>query len=308
MRSKSKRAGEAVNRADVERLLDGPGAAAEHLGELPSIVAAISRMGDGAPTEEQVRLFATEAAKQVPPAPAKPAATQANAAGSTLARSRARRRRLVVRLAGVAGAVVVALAGFGGFAYAANGAVPGDTLYGTDLALEKAGIGDGGVRERLNEASQLVERGRFQEGLALASDAVAESADGDEGLRAAAEALRVAAQSALRYQNPQTSEELGNTAKQLREMASGDNTSAELGQAVEDLAGSLGSQGSTGGGTGGGTQDQGGTTDTTDTTGGTGGGGGAEPGGSTGSGGSGSGQPSGPAGSGGSANGGGQAE
>lgn len=260
MRSRSNKAGRDVSRADVERLLSGSVSDDEKLGQLPSIVKALGRASEASPAEEEVQKFAAEAAKQVPLGPDRSGAARAGAVGAAGGLG-ARRRRLVMRLAGATAAVMVVLGGFSGFAYAADGAVPGDTLYGVDLALEKVGIGAGGLQERLTEASQLVERGQAQEGLDLASDAVAQSAGEDAALRSAADALRAATQSAIESQSLNTIEELGATAERLRQMASEEKTSEELGQAVEDLAGSLSSKGGTGGGTGSG-QDQGGSMDT----------------------------------------------
>jgi hypothetical protein len=68
-----------------------------------------------------------------------------------------RHHRLLTRLtmAGAALALVVTMSG--GLAYAANGAKPGDLLYGLDRALEGIGIGDGGEGERLSESIVLAQ-------------------------------------------------------------------------------------------------------------------------------------------------------
>ncbi len=65
--------------------------------------------------------------------------------------ARDRRAGALVRLAAGAAALLVAVTLSGGLAYAANGAKPGDFLYGLDRALEVIGIGDGGADERLRE-------------------------------------------------------------------------------------------------------------------------------------------------------------
>ncbi len=59
--------------------------------------------------------------------------------------------RLARQVAMAAAALFVLVTMSSGLAYAANGAKPGDLLYGLDLALEGIGIGDGGVEERLAE-------------------------------------------------------------------------------------------------------------------------------------------------------------
>ena len=115
------------------------------------------------------------------------------------------------------------------------------------LLLEKVGVGNGGLRERLTEAGQLVARGRAQEGLDLASKAVSESAPGDQLLLSAAEALRTAAEVAVRNQGLSSPEVLERIAEKLRLMASGDKSAEELGRAVDDLTGSLGQAGANGG-------------------------------------------------------------
>lgn len=88
-------------------------------------------------------------------------------------------------------AAAVALAAVGTVGYAADQAVPGDALYGLDTALERIGIGAGGVEERIEEARALVERGDVPattEAVRGALDELAERTEGE-----AADALRDAA-------------------------------------------------------------------------------------------------------------------
>jgi hypothetical protein len=82
-----------------------------------------------------------------------------------------------------------------GVAIAADGAAPGDALYGLDRALERVAIGDGGAAERLQEAADLVRAGQLARGLEHAAEVVAASHDGGSGhvSVAASEALRAAA-------------------------------------------------------------------------------------------------------------------
>ncbi len=88
--------------------------------------------------------------------------------------------RLRTRAAVVAAALVLMFGGLGGVAYAANGAAPGDLLYGLDRALEAVGIGNGGSAERLAEVKELVEQGHADRGLEHAANIV-----GDPGARTA---------------------------------------------------------------------------------------------------------------------------
>ncbi|MEK7252775.1 MAG: hypothetical protein AAB198_05970 [Actinomycetota bacterium] len=89
--------------------------------------------------------------------------------------------RLRARAVAVAAGVVLTVGGFGGAAYAANGAAPGDTFYGLDRALEAVGIGNGGSAERLAEVKELVDHGQTAGGLEHAADIV----EGDVGAQAA---------------------------------------------------------------------------------------------------------------------------
>ena len=88
---------------------------------------------------------------------------------------RARFRFLVTSLRRRAATVTVAatvfLGGTSGLAVAANGAMPGDALYGVDRALESVGIGAGGQQERLVEADALIVKGDVVAGLRHAAEA-----------------------------------------------------------------------------------------------------------------------------------------
>jgi hypothetical protein len=79
---------------------------------------------------------------------------------------------LSTKLAAIIVSVVVASGTLTGVAVAANNAAPGDVLYGLDCAMERVGVGDGGVQERLQEATKLVERGDFEQGLNQAAQAM----------------------------------------------------------------------------------------------------------------------------------------
>ncbi len=106
------------------------------------------------------------------------------------------RLRLRHRVATVAAAITLVLGSGAGMAIAADGAAPGDALYGLDKALERVGIGDGGAAERLQEAADLATAGQLARGLEHAAEVVAASHDGEPGhvSDAASDALRAAAQ------------------------------------------------------------------------------------------------------------------
>jgi hypothetical protein len=96
--------------------------------------------------------------------------------------------RLRTRAAAALAAAFVTVGGLGGVAYAANGATPGDFLYGLDRALEAVGIGNGGASERIAEAIVLVEEGATGHGLAHAAKVVPDEA-GNAAVLTAADAV-----------------------------------------------------------------------------------------------------------------------
>jgi hypothetical protein len=227
-----------LTRAEVERLLSESRVEEESLGRMSSAIQAIRSVGERVPGEAETQRFAAEAARLVPAHQQRQASHVLSAHGAT-GHSWLRTR---LRLVGAVTAVIVVLCAFSGLAYAANGAAPGDTLYGLDRALEAVGIGDGGLQERLTEAGRLVERGRTQEGLVFAADEILRVAGADEDLRSAAMVLRAAADALVGGQAASTAEDLGLIADRLRWMASSEPKSKEFGQAVLDLAVSLGAQ------------------------------------------------------------------
>lgn len=230
--------------ADTERLLSGGAPQDEGLGRLEPHLKALKRTGRGVPTEVQVERFAFAAARLV--ATERRAAGPAPAAGT----SRLRSSRLRLRLAATAAALVLVLCASAGVAYAADQAVPGDTLYHLDRALEDIGLGDGGLEERLIEASQLVERGRIQEGLTLAGEALAAASGESEPLRAAVDALRTAVDPSSYDPTAQTPEAQGAAAEKLRWLATAEPSAQEFVQTVNDLANSISSHGQGGAGNG----------------------------------------------------------
>ena len=85
----------------------------------------------------------------------------------------ARWRRRFTAIGATAALAVVAVGG----AAAANHAAPGDALYGVDRALERVGLLDGGLGERLSEAHQLAARGDAVRALTHAADAYTANAE-----------------------------------------------------------------------------------------------------------------------------------
>lgn len=62
---------------------------------------------------------------------------------------------------------------------AADGAAPGDALYGIDRTLEAIGIGDGGLDKRLDEFSVLLERGDEEEAFEFLDEVIADSPEAE---------------------------------------------------------------------------------------------------------------------------------
>jgi hypothetical protein len=97
--------------------------------------------------------------------------------------------RLRTRAAAAVAATVMSVGGLGGVAYAANGATPGDFLYGLDRALEAVGVGNGGASERIAEAIVLVQQGATGHGLEHAAGIVPDEAGAGAAVLIAAEGV-----------------------------------------------------------------------------------------------------------------------
>jgi len=149
-----------------------------------------------------------------------------------VAPSRQMRSRVVPRLA-TAGLTAVLLMGLAGVAQAADAAAPGDNLYGLDRALERIGINDGGIDERLDEAQALADDGHSTEALAHLAEAMEQSSPN------AADALEAAAERFGLHDNPsQMVRE--NVADMLEWIAQTDATGREFGQGVAERAREIG--------------------------------------------------------------------
>lgn len=137
-------------------------------------------------------------------------------------------RRVAPRLVTSALAVVV-LISMAGVAAASDKSAPGDFLYGIDQALEAVGINDGGIDERLSEATVLADNGHPVEALDHAADAL------DSTSPEAAEALHAAAESVGQGQTANVE-----VAQMLQWMANTEATGRVFGQDVAERARNLG--------------------------------------------------------------------
>ena len=94
------------------------------------------------------------------------------------------------RATAIAVAATVVLGGTSGLALAADGAKPGDALYGVDRALESIGIGAGGDQERLAEVEALFDAGQVESGLEHAAELLGN--DASNGTQATAALMEAA--------------------------------------------------------------------------------------------------------------------
>ncbi len=145
---------------EIEGLLRGAPDLDGDLAEIAQVLNTLRGQGVPGPDADYTELYAA-AARESRLTPLERFAMERVPAGRDL-------RTLVGRAAMPIAALVMLVAVTGGLAYEANGAKPGDLLYGLDRAIEAIGIGDGGSDERLAEAFALaaLEAEGFEEELA----------------------------------------------------------------------------------------------------------------------------------------------
>lgn len=171
---------------DIESLFEGSLDSANELASVANVFEVLRAESTVVLDEATITGLARTAADATNPASAAPAAVDAG--GSTRARLVASLRR---RVAATAVAATVFLGGMSGLAAAADGAKPGDALYGVDRAFETIGIGNGTAAERLVEVRALVEIGEVQRGLRHAANVVEKQSDDSSGASAALEEAAV---------------------------------------------------------------------------------------------------------------------
>ncbi len=166
---------------EIERLLTGSPHVTPELRPIADLFAAL-RTRDGDELDDDA--VAGFVAAAIEASPATPIASV-----SRQPRGRTNLAGLRRRAATVSVAATVILGGTSGLAVAADGAKPGDILYGVDRAMEAVGIGAGAESERLSEAEALINSGEVHLGLEHAAEALENTGSGTE----AAEALMEAA-------------------------------------------------------------------------------------------------------------------
>jgi hypothetical protein len=135
---------------DIEKLLSGGVPAEPEIAALEGFIGTLRSLRPEQQPDGHVSQLVAQAASL---------ARKAETASVTQLEARPRRRHSI-RLAPVAAALSgVLVMGMTSVAMAADGAAPGDFLYGVDRALEKMGVGDGGIHERITEAGVLMVHG-----------------------------------------------------------------------------------------------------------------------------------------------------
>jgi len=162
---------------EIELIITGGAAFDEDLAEFASFLANIREEVVTAPTPAEVDRFARRAA----------AIARSTHRPTPVTRPGRNRVSLsALRTHAATAVATVALAVFSALGLTANAAVPGDLLYGLDLAMEKVGIGNGSLQERLNEAAVLIDRGDQVGAIELLSSAISETPDANPEVVSAA--------------------------------------------------------------------------------------------------------------------------
>jgi hypothetical protein len=168
--------------AEVEALFNGADGLRADLNDVAEVVATIQAIGRYDADKDISHLIAAAALESRTTPVARYAAAQAASTSWEWT------TRVVPRVAVGAAALLMLVVSSSGLAFAANGAKPGDMLYGLDRAAEVIGIGDGGADERYAEAQALVAAGEMPGGLALATEILDRTPGGAEAKPAVAEA------------------------------------------------------------------------------------------------------------------------
>jgi hypothetical protein len=187
--------GSNLSDGEIERLLSQGDPLGDEAGSLVLLVELIRADGARAPSEAMVARVAGEAA------------AIARSTAAVRSHTSPHQRRFAWRLQpnlAITLVMMLLLIGVSGVAVAADGAAPGDALYGVDLALEKLGIGAGEAEERLEEARALLSQGQPKDALQHATEVLDEEEMGGADIQNARKAVEDAAL------NLEDSDETGN--------------------------------------------------------------------------------------------------
>ncbi len=151
-----------ISDTDAEALMTGADGVRSDLADLADVLGSIRTAGQAFGDTDISRLARAAALEARALPAARLDAAQAAARSEWMA-------RMAPRVAIGALALIMLVVSSTGLAFAANGAKPGDMLYGLDRAAEVLGIGDGGANERIAEAHALVASGAVAGGLTHAA-------------------------------------------------------------------------------------------------------------------------------------------
>lgn len=169
-----------ISDVEAEALLAGADGGGAELADVAAVLGAIRAAGDVDAGRDFSHLIAPAALESR----ATPLARFAEE--KTTSTVRAKAYRLAPRIAVGAAALFMLIVGTSGLAYAANGAKPGDLLYGLDRAAEVIGIGNGGDAERVAEAQDLAAAGVPGGGLTHAAAVLGDTPAAVNAINAAA--------------------------------------------------------------------------------------------------------------------------
>ncbi len=197
-----------ISDTDAEALMTGADGIRSDLGDLADVLGAIKTAGQ-AFVDTDISRMARAAALEARALPAaRLDAAQAAARSEWMA-------RMAPRVAVGALALIMLVVSSTGLAFAANGAKPGDMLYGLDRAAEVLGIGDGGSNERIAEAHALVASGAVAVGLTHAA-AVLPATPDNEMAKAAIQKAATRVQGEPQGPSSSVAEQVGTLLSYLR--------------------------------------------------------------------------------------------
>ena len=197
-----------ISDTDAEALMTGADGIRSDLGDLADVLGAIETAGQ-AFVDMDISRMARAAAMEARAVPAaRLDAAQSAARSEWMA-------RMAPRVAVGALALIMLVVSSTGLAFAANGAKPGDMLYGLDRAAEVLGIGDGGSNERIAEAHALVASGAVASGLTHAA-AVLPATPDNETAKAAIQKAATRVQGEPQGPSSYVAEQVGTLLSYLR--------------------------------------------------------------------------------------------
>ena len=215
--------------SQTEALLTGSIGADRDLESIAGVLAAARDLAQPDPEADFSALFAV-AARESRVTPIERFANEHSIVSAQ------RRPQLIQRVAIAGVALLVFVTMSSGLAYAADGAKPGDLMYGLDRALEIVAIGGGGATERLAEVEALIAAGAVADGLRHAAAVLDGHPDSNEA-RAALNAAAARFEDAADSPRSQAAQVSGLITYLQGAVASGDGVD---GQTVAGMVGNLG--------------------------------------------------------------------